>query len=159
MNRILLKSALNTRSKNTTLVNNRKVPNIMQNELFQVNQTITLASGAGKIDQSFQNVPDDKYALIELFSYSLKHPDGIDIIPEPIILWAYPAHQGPPRTKTLFFPLHKITVDSLFSADTYSIKLRLEPGDAWGVTLTRGNTSGITTLNVYISGYLYSADQ
>jgi hypothetical protein len=132
--------------------------NQMRNELLQVSQTITLESGAGALDQSLQNIPNDKYALIEQFSYRIKEQDGIEDLLQPIILWAYPANQGPSHTKSLFFPPNKIAVDSPFSADTYFLKFRLEPGDAWGVSLSRGNASGITKLNFTISGYLYSAN-
>jgi hypothetical protein len=127
----------------------------MPKEILLINQIITLDSGTGGIDQSFQNIPSDKYALIELFSYRFKTQENTDDLPDPIMLWAYPAHKGPPRTKTVFFPLHKLAPDSPFSADTYNISFRLEPGDAWGVSLYRRNTAGASELQVNLSGFTY----
>jgi hypothetical protein len=130
----------------------------MPKELLLINQKISLNPGTGGIDQSFQNIPNNKYALIELFSYRLKEQDNTEDLPDPLILWAYPADQGPPRTKTVFFPIHKAISDSPFSAETYTIMFRLEPGDAWGVSLYRQNTDGNSELDINISGYYYSAE-
>ncbi|MET0027233.1 MAG: hypothetical protein ABW101_06310 [Candidatus Thiodiazotropha sp.] len=126
----------------------------MSNELLIINQTINLESGAGGIDQSFQNIPDDKHACIELFSFRLRQQ--ADDHPDPLVLWAYPANSGPPRRKTLFFPLQKMSPESPFYANTYSLTYRLEPGDAWGVSLYRQDPSVVLELNVYLSGYYYS---
>jgi hypothetical protein len=124
-------------------------------ELLLINQKYTLEPGTGGIDASFQNIPNDKYGYIELFSYRLKEQDDTEDLPEPIVLWAYPADKGPPRTKTVFFPIHKAVPDTPFSADTYTIKFRLEPGDAWGVSLYRQNSVGKSELDINLSGYLY----
>jgi hypothetical protein len=126
----------------------------MSNELLVINQTIILESGAGGIDQSFPDIPDDKHAFIELFSYRLRQQ--ADDRPDPLVLWAYPAHSGPPRRKTLFFPLQRMSPESPYYANTYSLAFRLEPGDAWGVSLYRQDPSGVSELNVYLSGHYYS---
>jgi hypothetical protein len=129
----------------------------MPKELLLINQKITLSSGSGGVDQSFQDIPNDKFALIELLSYRLKEQDAMEDLPEPLILWAYPANQGPPRTKTVFFPVHGAVPGSPYSADTYSLMFRLEPGDAWGISLYRQNTDGNSELDINLSGYYYPA--
>ncbi|MEJ2620794.1 MAG: hypothetical protein P8163_11150 [Candidatus Thiodiazotropha sp.] len=128
----------------------------MTNDLLIVNHEIILEVGAGGIDHSFSNIPDDKYALIELFSYKLKEHANLQDQPEPLILWAYPAQKGPPRTKTVFFPLNYYSSASNICADTYSLNFRLEPGDAWGISLYRSNSTTASELSVYISGHYYS---
>jgi hypothetical protein len=128
----------------------------MQKDLLTVNQKIIINSGVGGVDQSFQDIPKDKYALIELISFRLEEQENTQDQPEPLILWAYPAQKGPPRTKSVYFPLHKYSSESPFFADTHSIKLRLEPGDAWGVSLYRKNTTGTSELSIYLSGYFYA---
>jgi hypothetical protein len=143
--------------RNSQFNANRQKEGKMPKELLLINQKISLNSGSGGIDQSFHNIPNDKYALIELFSYRLKEQDNTEDLPEPLILWAYPADQGPPRTKTVFFPIRKTVSGSPFSAETYTIKFHLEPGDAWGVSLYRQNTDGNSELDINISGYYYPA--
>ncbi len=128
----------------------------MHNELLIVNREIILDSGVGGIDQSFNNIPNDKHALIELFSYKFKEEVNSQDQPEPLILWAYPAENGPPRTKTVFFPLSSLSSESAYCADTYTINFRLEPGDAWGISLYRNNSATASELSIYISGYYYS---
>ncbi|MEJ2403050.1 MAG: hypothetical protein P8171_01975 [Candidatus Thiodiazotropha sp.] len=128
----------------------------MTNNLLIVNRDIILEPGAGGIDQSFNNIPDDKYALIELFSFKFKEHANSQDQAEPIILWAYPAQKGPPRTKTVFFPLNNLSSASNICADTYSLNFRLEPGDAWGISLYRSNPATASELSVYISGYYYT---
>lgn len=128
----------------------------MQNNLLTVNQNIMIYSGVGGIDQSFQNIPNDKYAVIELISFRLREQNNTQDRPEPLILWAYPAKKGPPRTKSVYIPLQKYSSDSPFFAETYSINLKLEPGDAWGISLYRKNRTGTSELSIYLSGYVYS---
>jgi hypothetical protein len=129
----------------------------MSKELLFVKEEITLAAGSGGVDQSFQNIPGNKFALIELFSFRLKEQSNIEDMPDPIELWAYPGGSGPPRTKTVFFPIEKSLPGSRFSAGTYAIKFRLEPGDSWGVSLYRQNHGGTSELEVFLSGYFYPA--
>lgn len=131
----------------------------MSNDLIIVREKITIAQGSESTVKSFVDIPNDKYALIELFSFKLVIHGYPEAIPDPIELWAHPGTSGPPYTKLLFFPINKAIHGNTVFAGTHPISFRLEPRDTWGVKLSRINpTNVVFEYEIYLSGFRYPVD-